>query len=253
MTEAWIIDACRTPRGIGKVGKGAVAELHPQVLGATVLRALADRNGLDTRDVDGIVWGTSVQVGAQSGDLGRMAAVDAGYAATASGVTLDRFCGSGITSVNFGGPRHRGHGGCGDRRWDRDDVLLRCHQRSTVAVPRQWQRTPAARSTPRPTRELPLTRSPHWNRSIAALSTSSRQSRNAELKLPSKKDDSRGHLCPCTIWTDRWHWTAINIPARERRSTRWPHSRPRSKPWPTSSSTPMAPPTVPSFSRGFQA
>ena len=46
MTEAWIIDACRTPRGIGKVGKGALSELHPQVLGATVLRALAERTGL---------------------------------------------------------------------------------------------------------------------------------------------------------------------------------------------------------------
>ena len=101
MTEAWIIDACRTPRGIGKVGKGALAELHPQVLGATVLRALAERNGLDTADVDDIVWGTSMQVGSQGGDLGRMAALDAGYAITASGVTLDRFCGSGISSVNF--------------------------------------------------------------------------------------------------------------------------------------------------------
>ena len=43
MSEAWIIDACRTPRGIGKVGKGALAELHPQQLGATVLKALAER------------------------------------------------------------------------------------------------------------------------------------------------------------------------------------------------------------------
>jgi acetyl-CoA C-acetyltransferase len=101
VAEAWIIDACRTPRGIGKVGKGSLSELHPQVLGATVLRALAERNGLDTRDVDDIVWGTSMQVGSQGGDLGRMAALDAGYAITASGVTLDRFCGSGITSVNF--------------------------------------------------------------------------------------------------------------------------------------------------------
>ena len=89
------------PRGIGKVGKGALAELHPQVLGATVLRALAERNGLDTSDVDDVVWGTSMQVGSQGGDLGRMAALDAGYAITASGVTLDRFCGSGISSVNF--------------------------------------------------------------------------------------------------------------------------------------------------------
>ena len=101
MTEAWIIDACRTPRGVGKAGKGALAALHPQVLGATVLRVLAERSGLDTGDVDDIVWGTSTQVGTQSGDLGRMAALDAGYAITASGVTLDRFCGSGISSVNF--------------------------------------------------------------------------------------------------------------------------------------------------------
>jgi acetyl-CoA C-acetyltransferase len=101
MTEAWIIDACRTPRGIGKVGKGALTGLHPQVLGAAVLRALAERNGLDTGDVDDIVWGTSLQWGTQGGDLGRMAALDAGYETTASGVTLDRFCGSGISSVNF--------------------------------------------------------------------------------------------------------------------------------------------------------
>jgi acetyl-CoA C-acetyltransferase len=101
VTEAWIIDACRTPRGIGKVGKGALSELHPQVLGASVLRALAERTGLDTGDVDDIVWGTSNQAGTQGGDLGRMAALDAGCATTASGVTLDRFCGSGISSVNF--------------------------------------------------------------------------------------------------------------------------------------------------------
>ena len=101
MTEAWIIDACRTPRGIGKVGKGALTSLHPQVLGATVLRAIAERTGLDTGDVDDVVWGTSMQVGSQGGDLGRMAALDAGYATTASGVTLDRFCGSGISAVNF--------------------------------------------------------------------------------------------------------------------------------------------------------
>lgn len=101
MTEAWIIDACRTPRGVGKIGKGALTGLHPQVLGATVLRALAERTGLDTAAVDDVVWGTSMQVGSQGGDLGRMAALDAGYAITASGVTLDRFCGSGISAVNF--------------------------------------------------------------------------------------------------------------------------------------------------------
>ncbi|MFK7896640.1 MAG: acetyl-CoA C-acetyltransferase [Myxococcota bacterium] len=101
MSKALIIDACRTPRGIGKAGKGALAHLHPQHLGATVLKALAERNGLNTADVDDVVWGTSSQVCEQSGDLGRMSALDAGYDVKASGATLDRFCGSGITSANY--------------------------------------------------------------------------------------------------------------------------------------------------------
>ncbi|OYX71206.1 MAG: acetyl-CoA acetyltransferase [Caulobacter sp. 32-67-35] len=101
MPEALIIDACRTPRGIGKVGKGALADFHPQHLAATVLRALAARNNLNTAEVDDIVWGTSTQRGKQGGDLGRMAALDAGYDVRASGMTLDRFCGSGITTVNI--------------------------------------------------------------------------------------------------------------------------------------------------------
>jgi acetyl-CoA C-acetyltransferase len=101
MVDALIIEACRTPRGVGRIGKGALSGIHPQQLGATVLRALAERTGIDTADVDDIIWGTSAQVAQQSGDLGRMSALDAGYDVRASGVTLDRFCGSGITSVNM--------------------------------------------------------------------------------------------------------------------------------------------------------
>lgn len=101
MSAAYIIDAVRTPRGIGKVGKGALAHLHPQHLGSTVLKALAERNKLNTAEIDDIIWGTSSQRGAQGADLGRMAALDAGYDVKASGVTLDRFCGSGITTVNM--------------------------------------------------------------------------------------------------------------------------------------------------------
>ncbi|MCX8499430.1 MAG: acetyl-CoA C-acyltransferase, partial [Caulobacteraceae bacterium] len=101
MTEAWIIDACRTPRGIGKVGKGALADIHPQQLGATVLKALKERNNLNTADVGDVIWGCSSQRGPQGGDMGRMSALDAGYDVRSSGVTLDRFCGSGITVVNL--------------------------------------------------------------------------------------------------------------------------------------------------------
>jgi acetyl-CoA C-acetyltransferase len=101
MAEAYIIDAVRTPRGVGKPGKGALSHLHPQHLAATVLKAIKDRNNLDTSTVDDIIWSTSSQNGKQGGDMGRMAALAAGYDISASGTTLDRFCGGGITSVNL--------------------------------------------------------------------------------------------------------------------------------------------------------
>jgi acetyl-CoA C-acetyltransferase len=103
LPHAYIIDAVRTPRGIGKQGKGALAHMHPQHLAATVLAAIRDRNHLDTATVDDIIWSVSTQDGAQAGDLGRMAALDAGYDLKASGTTLDRFCGGGITSVSLAG------------------------------------------------------------------------------------------------------------------------------------------------------
>ena len=56
MAEAYIIDAVRTPRGIGKIGKGALAASHPQHLAATVLKAIKDRNNLDTSTVDDLIW-----------------------------------------------------------------------------------------------------------------------------------------------------------------------------------------------------
>jgi acetyl-CoA C-acetyltransferase len=102
MPDAYIIDAVRTPRAIGKEGKGAYSGMHPQHLAATVLKALKDRNNINTAEVDDIIWGTSAQMGLQGGDMGRMAALDAGYDPKASGVTLDRFCGSGLTATNLG-------------------------------------------------------------------------------------------------------------------------------------------------------
>ena len=101
MPEAYIIDAVRTPRGVGKPGKGALSHLHPQHLGATVLRALKERNNLNTADVEDVIFSTSTQKGKQGGDIGRMSALAAGFDTTASGVTLDRFCGGGITAVNL--------------------------------------------------------------------------------------------------------------------------------------------------------
>ncbi|XOV85584.1 MAG: acetyl-CoA C-acetyltransferase [bacterium] len=101
MTEAWIIDAARTPRGIGKQGKGALWEIHPQKLLSTVLKSLAERNQLNTADIDDVIISCSSQIKKQSACIGRMSALDAGYSIKASGVTLDRFCGGGISAVNM--------------------------------------------------------------------------------------------------------------------------------------------------------
>jgi len=102
LQEAWIIDAVRTPRGIGKQEKGALAHLHPQRVAATALEAIAERNDLNTEEVDDVVWGCSFQKGKQGACIGRMSVLDAGWNTKASAVTLDRFCGSGITTVNIG-------------------------------------------------------------------------------------------------------------------------------------------------------
>ncbi len=101
MADALIIDAVRTPRGIGKTGKGALAGMHPQHLASTTLRALQSRNGIDSADIDDVIWSTSAQKGKQGGDMGRMAALDAGFDPVVSGVTLDRFCGGGLTAASF--------------------------------------------------------------------------------------------------------------------------------------------------------
>jgi len=101
VAEACIIDAVRTPRGLGKMGKGALSQMHPEHLSATVLAALKERNDFDTADVDDVIWGVSASMGLQAGNSGRMAALDAGYDVKAGGVTLNRFCGSSITCTNF--------------------------------------------------------------------------------------------------------------------------------------------------------
>jgi acetyl-CoA C-acetyltransferase len=101
MTEAWIIDAVRSPRGKGK-DTGALHDVHPQRILAQVLNALQARNGFDTADVDDVIMGCGAGSGDHSMDIARMAALDAGWSIQAPGVTLNRFCGSGQQAVNFG-------------------------------------------------------------------------------------------------------------------------------------------------------
>jgi acetyl-CoA C-acetyltransferase len=98
--EAWIIDAARTPRGIGKIGKGSLSTVHPQRLLSSVLRELASRNGLNTAEIDDVIAGCGTQFGKQGSCIARMSALDAGFGEAAPGMSLDRFCGSGLTAVN---------------------------------------------------------------------------------------------------------------------------------------------------------
>jgi acetyl-CoA C-acetyltransferase len=101
MGEAWIIDAVRTPRGKGKKEVGALANTHPQELMATTLRALAKRNPIDPKDVDDVVVGCVSQAGDQGACIARSAVLLAEWPQEVTGVSLNRYCGSGLQGVNF--------------------------------------------------------------------------------------------------------------------------------------------------------
>ncbi|MHA6780915.1 thiolase family protein [Pseudonocardia saturnea] len=98
MPEAVIVDAVRTP--IGK-RKGSLAEVHPVDLSAAVLRALAQRTGIDPGLVDDVIWGCVNQVGDQAAQIGRYAVLAAGWPESVPGVTVNRACGSSQSSFDF--------------------------------------------------------------------------------------------------------------------------------------------------------
>ena len=101
MAEAYIVDAVRTPRGRGKKGKGSLTEIHPQELLAQTLNCLAEHAGIERQDVEDVVVGVVSQVGEQGGNIARNAVLAAGWPIDVPGVSLNRFCGSGLQAVNF--------------------------------------------------------------------------------------------------------------------------------------------------------
>ena len=100
MTDAFVYDAVRTPRGRGKAS-GALHEVTPIRLAGAALAAIRDRNSLDTRAVDDVVLGVVEPVGEQGADIARVAALDAGYDESVAGVQINRFCASGLEAVNM--------------------------------------------------------------------------------------------------------------------------------------------------------
>lgn len=101
MTEALILDAARTPRGRGKKDKGALSGIHPQELMAQVLNAVAERTCIDKKEVEDVVLGCVSQAGEQGANIARNAILLADWPEQVTGVTLNRFCGSGLQAVNF--------------------------------------------------------------------------------------------------------------------------------------------------------
>lgn len=100
MTEAYVYDAVRTPRGKGK-NDGSLHEITPVQLATQVLEAIRDRSEIDTKHVDDVAFGCVSPVGEQGAVITRTALINAGYAETTAGIQVNRFCASGLEAINI--------------------------------------------------------------------------------------------------------------------------------------------------------
>lgn len=100
MTDCYIFDAVRTPRGKGRKD-GALHEVTPVRLASIALAALRDRHDLDTAAIDDVVLGCVEPAGEQGADIARLAALKAGYDQKVTGIQVNRFCSSGLDAVNL--------------------------------------------------------------------------------------------------------------------------------------------------------
>ena len=100
--DAVIVGAVRSPVGIGKPEKGALSGIHPVDLSAMVLQGLIECTGIDPALIDDVIWGAVSQVGEQAFNVGRNAALAAGFPEEVTGVTIDRQCGSSQQAAHFG-------------------------------------------------------------------------------------------------------------------------------------------------------
>jgi acetyl-CoA C-acetyltransferase len=100
-TECYIYDAVRTPRGKGRIKDGALADVTPIRLATTVLAALVARGGFDSGLIDDVILGCVEPVGEQGANIGRLAALAAGYAESVPGIQINRYCASGLEAVNI--------------------------------------------------------------------------------------------------------------------------------------------------------
>jgi len=101
MIEAYIYDAVRTPRGKGRDG-GALNDISPLELQRQLIQCLPDRTGIDLKTIDDIILGCVTQVGEQGGNVAKVSALYSGLPDHVSGITINRYCTSGLDACNFG-------------------------------------------------------------------------------------------------------------------------------------------------------
>jgi len=101
MTDCFIYDAVRTPRGKGRKKDGALADAPPLRMAQAVLQALPERGDFDSKEIEDVILGCVEPVGEQGANVGRMAAMISGYDESVPGVQLNRFCSSGLEAVNI--------------------------------------------------------------------------------------------------------------------------------------------------------
>lgn len=110
MTDAFIYDAVRSPRGKGRPD-GALHEVTSVALSAKILNAIKDRNGLEGHAVEDVIWGNVTQVGEQGGCLARSAVLASDLDESIPGLAINRFCASGMEAVNIAANQVRGGAG----------------------------------------------------------------------------------------------------------------------------------------------
>jgi len=110
MTEAYIYDACRTPRGKGRPD-GSLHEVTSVALSARLLNAVKERNGLEGHAVEDVIWGNVTQVGEQGGCLARSAVLLSDLDESIPGLAINRFCASGMEAVNLAANQVKGGAG----------------------------------------------------------------------------------------------------------------------------------------------
>lgn len=110
MTEAYIYDAARTPRGKGRAD-GSLHEVTSVALSARILNAVKERNGLEGHAVEDVIWGNVTQVGEQGGCLARSAVLLSDLDESIPGLAINRFCASGMEAVNLAANQVKGGAG----------------------------------------------------------------------------------------------------------------------------------------------